>query len=65
MISTLVNNSHNAVLVGGVGIAGVTATSEAVIPDTTLSTILQIIIAVSTLVKLWADYRREERKGKK
>jgi len=56
----MLNNSVHPLFVGGLGIAGVT-TSEAVVSDTTLSIILQIIIALSTLLKLYSDYQRENK----
>jgi hypothetical protein len=56
----MLNNSIHPLFVGGFGIAGVT-TSEAVISDSTLSIILQIIIALSTLLKLYSDYQRESK----
>lgn len=55
----MIANAH-PVLVGGLGIAGI-STSEAIITDSTLSTILQIIIALSTLLKLWTDYQRDNK----
>lgn len=55
----MLNTSIHPLFVGGVGIAGIN-TSEAILSDSTLSIILQIIIAVSTLIKLYADYKREE-----
>jgi hypothetical protein len=57
----MLNTTVHPLLIGSVGIAGIN-TSEAILSDSTLSIILQIIIAVSTLVKLWSDYRRDESK---
>ena len=57
----MLNHSVHPLFVGTFGIVGVN-TSEAVISDSTLSIILQIIIALGTLLKLWNDYRRDEAK---
>jgi hypothetical protein len=57
----MLNNSVHPLFVGTFGIVGVN-TSEAVLSDSTLSIVLQIIIALGTLLKLWNDYKREEAK---
>jgi hypothetical protein len=55
----MLNTNIHPLVVGSVGMVGV-STSEAVISDSTLSIILQIIIALSTLLKLYTDYQRNK-----
>lgn len=55
MINTFLNTYVHPLVVGTIGEAGIVATSS--IPNETLSIILQIIIALTTLLKLWIDYR--------
>ena len=62
MINTFLNTYVHPLVVGTIGEAGIVATSS--IPNETLSIILQIIIALTTLLKLWIDYRNGKRTTK-
>ena len=62
MINTFLNTYIHPLVVGTIGEAGIVATSS--IPNETLSIILQIIIASTTLLKLWVDYKNGKRTTK-
>ena len=55
MINTFLNTHVHPLIVGTIGETGIVATSS--IPNETLSIVLQIIIAATTLLKLWVDYK--------
>lgn len=63
MINTFLNTHVHPLVVGTIGEAGIVATSS--IPNETLSIILQIIIALTTLLKLFIDYRNGKQTTKK
>lgn len=54
----MLNNSVHPLFVGTLGIVGIN-TTEAVVTESALSVILQIIIALSTLLKLYIDYKEK------
>lgn len=62
MINTFLNTYVHPLVVGTIGEAGIVATSS--LPNETLSIILQIIIASTTLLKLWVDYKNGKRTTK-
>lgn len=59
MINTFLNTHVHPLIVGTIGETGIVATSS--IPNETLSIVLQIIIAATTLLKLWVDYKNGKR----
>lgn len=59
MINTFLNTYVHPLVVGTIGETGIVATSS--IPNETLSIVLQIIIAATTLLKLWVDYKNGKR----
>lgn len=59
MINTFLNTYVHPLIVGTIAETGIVATSS--IPNETLSIILQIIIAATTLLKLWVDYKNGKR----
>ena len=62
MINTFLNTYVHPLVVGTIGEAGIVATSS--LPNETLSIILQIIIASTTLLKLYIDYRNGKQTNK-
>jgi hypothetical protein len=62
MINSFLNSYVHPLVVGTIGEAGIVATSS--IPNETLSIVLQIIIASTTLLKLWVDYKNGKRTTK-
>jgi len=56
----MLNNSIHPLFVGTLGIVGIN-TTEAVLSESALSIILQIIIALSTLLKLYIDYKEKNK----
>jgi uncharacterized protein YqgC (DUF456 family) len=54
--------NHSTLLTGGAGQLGLVLTKEPIISDSSLSVILQILVAVVTILKLVIDYIRNEQK---
>ena len=59
-LKNLVVTPQHPLLVAGGAEAGIVA-SQATISDGTLSTILQIIVAISALLKMWMDYQKQNK----
>lgn len=62
MVNSFINNQVHPLIVGSVGEAGIMATAS--IPNENLSVILQIIVALTTLLKLWIDYSKSNKTKK-
>lgn len=60
-LKSLIVDPQHPLLVGGGAEAGIVATASL---DSSLSTVLQIIIALSALLKLWMDYKRQSEASK-
>jgi hypothetical protein len=54
--------NHSTLLTGGAGQLGLVLAKEPIISDGSLSVILQILVAVVTILKLVIDYIRNEQK---
>ena len=53
---------NNTLLTGGMGQLGLILTQQPIVSDASLSIILQILVALVTILKLGIDYIRSEQK---